>query len=306
VILDCDPGHDDAMAILLAAASPSLELEAITTVAGNQTLEKVSLNARRVCSLAGISVPIAAGRDRPLRRDPIVADDIHGASGLDGVDWDEPTVPLDGRDAVELIIERALADDPRPLTIVAVGPLTNVASALQTDPRVRERIERIAIMGGAIGLGNRTPSAEFNIHVDPEAADVVLRAGVPVTLVPLEVTHLALATEDVLARIDALGTPVARMAVALMSFFAETYERVFGFGAPAVHDPCAVATVIDPSIVELRPMSVVIDTTDGPSAGRTACDVYGVTGADPNALVGVGIDAGRFWELMIGALSTYR
>jgi inosine-uridine nucleoside N-ribohydrolase len=293
------------MAILLAAASPTIELEAITTVAGNQTLEKVTLNARRVCSVAGIDVPIAAGRDRPLRREPIVAGDIHGASGLDGVDWDEPTVPQDPRDGVELIVERARADDPRPLTIVAVGPLTNVAAALLAEPGIGARLERIAIMGGAIGLGNRTPSAEFNIFVDPEAADVVLRSGVPLTLVPLEVTHLALATDDVLARISALGTPVARMAVALMTFFAETYERVFGFPAPAVHDPCAVATIIDPTIVDLRPMNVVIDTTDGPSAGRTACDVHGVTGADANALVGVDLDPERFWELMIAALGTY-
>lgn len=305
VVLDCDPGHDDAMAILLAAASPAIELEAITTVAGNQTLEKVTLNARRVCSVAGIGVPIAAGRDRPLRREPIVAGDIHGASGLDGVDWDEPTVPQDPRDGVALLVEAALADDRGPLTIVAVGPLTNVAAALQADSRVAEGLERIAIMGGAIGLGNRTPSAEFNIYVDPEAADVVLRSGVPITLVPLEVTHRALATDEVLARISSLGTPVARTAVALMTFFAETYERVFGFAAPAVHDPCAVATVIDPTIVDLRPMSVVIDTTDGPSAGRTACDVYGVTGEDPNALVGVDLDVERFWELMIGALATY-
>jgi inosine-uridine nucleoside N-ribohydrolase len=306
VVLDCDPGHDDAMAILLAAASPEVELEAITTVAGNQTLDKVTLNARRVCSVAGLDIPIAAGRARPLRRDPIVAGDIHGSSGLDGVEWDEPTVALDGRDGVELIVQRALADDPRPLTIVAVGPLTNVAAAIQAEPRVAERVDRIAIMGGAIGLGNRTPSAEFNIHVDPEAADIVLRSGAPITLVPLEVTHRALATDDVLERIAALGTPVARTAVALMRFFAETYERVFSFPAPAVHDPCAVAAVIDPTIVDVRPMSVVIDTTDGPSAGRTACDVHGVTGADPNALVGVDLDVERFWDLVVAALETYR
>lgn len=306
VVLDCDPGHDDAMAILLAAASPAIELEAITTVAGNQTLEKVTLNARRVCSVAGIrDVPIAAGSDRPLRREPIVAGDIHGSSGLDGHPWDDPTVALDARDGVDLIIERAVADDERPLTIVAVGPLTNIARALHREPAISRRIERIAIMGGAIGLGNRTPSAEFNIHADPEAADIVLRSAVPITLVPLEVTHRALATTEVLDRISDLRTPVARMSVALMRFFAETYERVFGFTAPAVHDPCAVAAVIDPTIVETRPMSVVVDTTDGPSAGRTACDVHDVTGAAPNAQVGVDLDVARFWDLLIAAIATY-
>jgi inosine-uridine nucleoside N-ribohydrolase len=307
VLLDCDPGHDDAMAILLAAASPALELVAITTVAGNQTLDKTTLNARRVCSVAGIAgVPIAAGCDRPLERVPVVAADIHGASGLDGVEWDEPTVPLDPRHGVDLIIEAALADGERPLTIVAVGPLTNVATALRRSPAIRARVERISIMGGAIGLGNVTPSAEFNIHLDPEAADEVFRAGIPITLVPLEVTHRALATESVVARIAALDTPVARMSVALMRFFADTYLRVFGFEAPAVHDPCAVAAVIDPRIVPACAMNVAIDTASSLSLGRTACDVYGRTGREPNADVGIDLEVDRFWDEMIAALATYR
>lgn len=305
VVLDCDPGHDDAMAILLAAASPAIELEAITTVAGNQTLEKVTLNARRVCSTAGIThIPIAAGCDRPLRREPIVAGDIHGASGLDGVDWDDPSVPLDPRDGVDVIVEHAAAGD-RPLTVVAVGPLTNVATALQRDPPIAARLERIAIMGGAIGLGNRTPSAEFNIYADPEAAEVVFASGVPITLVPLEVTHRALATEAVLHRIAVLDTPVARMSVALMRYFADTYRRVFGFEAPAVHDPCAVAAVIAPDIVATWHVNVAVETGDGLSAGRTACDMYGTTGREPNADVGVDLDVTRFWDLMIAALATY-
>lgn len=307
VVLDCDPGHDDAMAILLAAASPALELQAITTVAGNQTLDKVTLNARRVCSVARIeSVPIAAGCDRPLRRDRIIAGEIHGESGLDGVEWDEPTVPLDSRDGVDLIVELAMNDDPRPLTVMAVGPLTNVASALRREPRVAERIDRIAIMGGAIGLGNWTPSAEFNIHADPEAASIVLTSGVPVMLVPLEVTHQALATDAVLGRIAALDTAVARMSEALMRYFAETYQQVFGFDAPAVHDPCAVAAVIDPTLVHVAPMNVAVDLGSSLSLGRTVCDVYGTTGRERNADVGIGLDVDGFWDLLIGALATYR
>ena len=306
VVLDCDPGHDDAMAILLAAASPALELEAITTVAGNQTLERVTLNARRVCSVAGITgVPVAAGCDRPLRRELIVAGEIHGASGLDGVDWGEPSVPLDPRDGVDLIVERAMADDPRPLTIVAVGPLTNVAAALRAEPGIVERIDRISVMGGAIGLGNWTPSAEFNIHVDPEAAEIVLTAGLPVTLVPLEVTHRALATDEVLARIERLGTPVADVSVALMRFFAHAYRDVFGFPHPAVHDPVAVAAVITDGIVATRPLNVAVDTASELSAGRTVVDVYGTTGRTPNADVGIGLDAERFWDLMIAAIAAY-
>ena len=306
VVLDCDPGHDDAMAILLAAATPAIELEAITTVVGNQTLERVTLNARRVCSVAGISgVPIAAGRDRPLRREPIIAGEIHGTSGLDGVDWDEPTVPQDPRDGVELIVERALADDPRPLTLVAVGPLTNVAAALDRAPEIAARIDRVSIMGGAIGLGNWTPSAEFNIHVDPEAAEIVFASGVPITLVPLEVTHRALATDEVIERIAGLDTAVARVSAALMRYFAGTYREVFRFPHPAVHDPVAVATLIDERIVGTRRMNVAIDTTAGLSAGRTAVDVYGTTGRPPNADVGLELDAARFWDLMIEALATY-
>jgi inosine-uridine nucleoside N-ribohydrolase len=305
VVLDCDPGHDDAMAILLAAASPAIELEAITTVAGNQTLEKTTLNARRVCSVAGIyDVPIAAGCDRPLRRAAVLAGAIHGASGLDGVDWKEPTVDVDSRHAVDLIVELAERGS-RPLTIVAVGPLTNVATALERAPAIASRIERISIMGGAIGLGNWTPSAEFNIYADPEAAAAVIASGVPVTLVPLEVTHRALATDDVIARITALDSPVAEMSVALMRFFAATYERVFGFDAPAVHDPCAVAAIIEPAIVPTRSMNVAIDTGSQLSLGRTVCDVYGTTGRPENVDVGVNLDPDRFWDLMIETLGTY-
>ena len=305
VILDCDPGHDDAMAILLAAASPAIELQAITTVAGNQTLEKTTLNARRVCSIAGITdVPIAAGCDRPLQREPIVASEIHGASGLDGVDWEDPTVEMDPRHAVDLIVEIADSDE-LPLTIVACGPLTNVATALARSPQLASRLERIAIMGGAIGLGNWSPSAEFNIVADPEAAAAVIGSGVPVTLVPLEVTHRALATNEVIARIAELGTPVGDMSVSLMRYFAETYQREFGFDAPAVHDPCAVAAVIDPSIVASRYMNVAIDTASELSLGRTVCDVYGKTGRPPNADVGLDLDVDRFWDLMVDALRSY-
>ncbi len=306
VILDCDPGHDDAMAILLAAASPSIELEGITVVAGNQTLAKTALNARRVCSVAGIrDVPIVPGADRPVRREPVVAAEIHGTSGLDGPEWPAPTVELDARHAVDFIVERAEATDPRPLTLVAVGPLTNVALALERAPGIVARIDRIAIMGGAIGLGNWTPSAEFNIYADPDAAAAVLASGVPITLVPLEVTHLALASETVIDRIAALGSAVSDMSVSLMRYFAEAYLRVFGFDAPAVHDPCAVAAVIDASLVPTRRMNVAVDTTSSLSLGRTVCDVYATTGRPPNVDVGIDLQVDRFWDLLVAALGRY-
>lgn len=305
IVLDCDPGHDDAIAILLAGASQQLRLEAITTVAGNQTLEKVTLNARRVCSVAGLrDVPIAAGCDRPMVRRQLVAADIHGASGLDGPDWREPGIQADPRHGVDLLVELAMAD-AAPLTVVAVGPLTNVATALRRQPRLAERLERVVLMGGAIGLGNTTPAAEFNIHADPEAARVVFESGVPITMIPLEVTHQALATESVLGRIDALESEVGRMAGTLLRFFAETYERVFGFAAPAVHDPCAVAWLVDPTLVTTRPMNVAIDTRSELSYGRTVCDVYGTTGRPANADVGLSLDAERFWDLVIEELGRY-
>ena len=305
IVLDCDPGHDDALAILLAAADPSLELVAITTVAGNQSLDKTALNARRICSVAGIrEVPIAAGCDRPLVRSRIASPEIHGESGLDGPAFGPPTVPLDPRHAVDLIVEASFEHDG--LILVPTGPLTNIATALARDPSLVQRLRRIVLMGGAMGLGNVTPAAEFNIAADPEAARAVFESGVPITMVPLETTHQALATPAVIERIAALDFPLAHVCVELLGFFAETYLRVFGFSAPAVHDPCAVAWVIDPTLVPTRRMRVDIETDAEFSYGRTVCDAYGVTGREANAEVGTGLEVERFWSLLIEAIASYR
>ena len=305
IVLDCDPGHDDALAILLAAASPSLELLAITTVAGNQSLDKTALNARRICTVAGIEgVPVAAGCDAPLVRRRIASPEIHGESGLDGPAFGAPTVPLDSRHAVDVILEAALTHEG--LVLVATGPLTNVATAFAREPDLPHRLRRVVLMGGAIGLGNVTPAAEFNIGADAEAARAVFESGVPITMVPLETTHQALATPAVVARIAALDFPLAHLCVDLLAFFAETYLRVFGFAAPALHDPCALAWLIDPSIVPTRRMRVDIETRAEFSYGRTICDVHGVTGRRPNVEVGVDLEVERFWDLMIGALASYR
>lgn len=304
IVLDCDPGHDDALAILLAAAAPALELVAITTVAGNQSLDKTTLNARRMCTVAGITgVPIAAGCDRPLVRPRIASPEIHGESGLDGPAFGAPTVPLDPRHAVDLILEASHAHEG--LVLVAVGPLTNVATALTRDAALASRLRRVVLMGGAIGLGNVTPAAEFNIGADPEAARTVFGSGVPITMVPLETTHRALATAEVIERIAALDFPLAGLCVELLTFFAETYLRIFGFTSPAVHDPCAVAWLIDPTIVPTQSMRVDIETRSEFSDGRTVCDVYGVTGRAANAEVGMDLAVDRFWDLMIGALRSY-
>jgi inosine-uridine nucleoside N-ribohydrolase len=305
ILLDCDPGHDDAIAILLAARSPGIQLEAITTVAGNQTLEKTTRNALKVCSVAGIrDVPIAAGMDRPLVRPLRVAADIHGASGLDGPSLPEPDITPAPIQGVDLIIERLLASDGD-LTIVATGPLTNVAAALRREPRIAPKIQQIVLMGGAVGLGNVTPAAEFNIYVDPEAAHVVFTCGRPITMIGLDVTHQAQATSEVRSRIRALGSPVAYLVDDLLGFFAETYHQVFGFPAPPVHDPCAVAQVIDPTLIRSQLMSVDVELSGEWTAGRTVCDVYGVTGKPANASVGLELDVPRFWGVLIETLATY-
>ena len=305
LVLDCDPGHDEAIAILLAARTPGIQLEAITTVAGNQTVDKTAYNALRVCSLAGIhSIPVAKGMDRPLVRDLMTAPSIHGSSGLDGPSLPEPTISLAPIHAVDLLIELLLASRGD-LTLVATGPLTNIATAMRREPAIVPKIQQIVLMGGAIGLGNWTPAAEFNIYVDPEAAHIVFTCGRPVTMVGLDVTHTVLATPDVRARLRALGTPVAHLVDDLLGFFAETYLKVFGFSSPPLHDPCAVAHVADPTLVQTQSMRVDIELRGEHTVGRTVCDVHGVMGKPANADVAVGIDVPRFWDLLIETLATY-
>ncbi|MBA2285302.1 MAG: nucleoside hydrolase [Ktedonobacteraceae bacterium] len=305
IILDCDPGHDDAIALLVAAHHPALDLLAITTVSGNQTVEKTTLNALKICSLAGIrDVPVARGADRPLVRPAQHAASIHGESGLDGPGMPEPTLEIVPRDAVELLIDLLLASDGG-ITLVPTGPLTNIATAITREPAIVPRIKAISLMGGAIGLGNTTPAAEFNIYCDPEAAAIVFACGRPITVSPLEVTHQALANEEVLARLRAIERPVATFAADLMSFFGETYRNVYGFPAPPLHDPCAVAAVVDPTILRAHSMHVEIETRGEWTAGRTVCDVYGRLGKEANARVGYGLEVERFWDLVIETLATY-
>jgi purine nucleosidase/pyrimidine-specific ribonucleoside hydrolase len=299
-ILDCDPGHDDAIAILLAAAHPGIDLRAITTVGGNGALDKVTLNARRICTLANLtSIPIAAGADHPLAGELEVAADVHGESGLDGPALPDPTVPLDERGATDLIAATLDAAD-EPVTLIATGPLTNVALAL--DHVDHGAIREIVWMGGSTERGNRTPYAEFNAWVDPEAAAGVLGSGVPFTQIGLNLTHQALATDDVTARILALGTPLAETVAGWFTFFGDTYRTLFGFPAPPVHDPCAVALVADPAIVRTVPAFVAIETEGAWTRGATVVDLDARLGEPPNARVATELDVPRFWDLVIDAI----
>lgn len=305
IILDCDPGHDDALAILLAGHHPQVELLAITTVAGNQSVDKTTLNALKVCSLAGLrSIPIARGMDRPLVVPAQHAADIHGESGLDGPDIPAPEIEPVSKHAVDLLIE-LLLQSAGDITLVPTGPLTNIAMAIRQEPAILPKIKGISLMGGAIGLGNVTASAEFNIYADPHAAAIVFGCGRPITMCPLEVTHQALATEQVVSRLRAAQRPVATLAADLLGFFAETYRKVFDFPAAPVHDPCAVAAVIDPTIIKSKFVRVEIETRGEWTRGRTACDMYGSLGQEPNAQVGYALEVERFWDLLIAAILSY-
>lgn len=302
VIIDCDPGHDDAMALLLALASPELELVAVTTVAGNQTIDKVTSNAIRVLDVARAHhVPVAAGADRALVHPARVARDVHGDSGLDGPDLPPPSRPPVPKHAVELIADKLRE---RPLTLVPVGPLTNVALLLALYPELTPRIERIVLMGGTIAVGNVTPSAEFNIWSDPEAAARVLTSGVEITMIGLDVTHRAMLSAERAEALRATGRAGAVVAD-LHAFYRRFHERLYGHTDTPVHDALAVAHLIRPGLLTTEHLAVEIDATQGPCRGRTAVDRLRRTGAAPNAHVAVGVDGPAFIDLLterIGSL----
>ena len=297
VLLDCDPGHDDAVAILLAAGRrDALDLRAVTTVAGNAELEKVTLNARRVMTLGGLTdVPVAAGAAGPRHGKLVTAADIHGDSGLDGAELPDPTVALDERGAIDLLAAHG------PATLVATGPLTNVAALLERAP---EAVTQIVWMGGSTARGNTRPYAEFNALVDPEAAELVFSSGVPLTMVGLNLTHQAQATPAVIDRLRAIGNPAADATIGWLTFFREAYQTVFGFEGPPVHDPCALALVIDPSLVRCVDAFVAIETQGRWTRGATVVDLHGTMQRPPNARVAVELDVARFWDLVLEAIAT--
>jgi inosine-uridine nucleoside N-ribohydrolase len=291
ILLDCDPGHDDAIALLLALASPEVELLGVTTVAGNQTLEKTTANAIRVLELVGRGdVPVAAGAERPLVREPRVAANVHGETGLDGPDLPPAKARPEGEHAVDFVAGRIGG-----ATLVATGPLTNVALLLARHPRARP--ERIVLMGGAIAEGNVTPAAEFNIWADPEAAARVFASGIDLTMVGLDVTHKALLTSDRAEQLRGSGR-VGRVVAELLDFYGVFHREVYGFDGSPIHDAVAVAQVIDPTLLETRELNVQIETASELCRGRTVVDLWRRTGLEPNAHVAVEIDSQRFLDLL--------
>ncbi len=304
IIHDCDPGHDDAIAMLLAHGSPAIEVVAVTTVVGNATLDKVTRNALAVATVAGITgVPFAAGCPRPLVRAIATAADVHGESGLDGPDLPEPTVPLDPRHAVDLIIDTVLAHEPGEITLVPTGGLTNIALAVRKEPRLAQRVREVVLMGGGYHTGNRTPVAEFNIGIDPEAAHIVFNESWPVVMVGLDLTHQALATPDVVAQIAAVGTAPARMVLDILTFFTTAYADTQGFAAPPVHDPCAVAYLIDPDVVRVRAAPVDIELHGALTTGMTVTDLRRPAPPGCTTSVATELDHAGFWALVVDALA---
>ncbi|GGV37725.1 ribonucleoside hydrolase [Streptomyces griseoflavus] len=303
IILDCDPGHDDAIALLLAHGNPDIELVAVTTVVGNQTLEKVTRNALSVARIAGITgVPFAAGCPRPLVRAIETAPDIHGETGLDGPVLPEPTLELDRRHAVDLIIDTVMSHAPGEITLVPTAGLTNIALAARKEPRIVERVREVVLMGGGYHEGNWSAVAEFNIIIDPEAAHIVFNESWPVTMVGLDLTHQALATPEVAEKIAAVGTGPARFVGELLDFFGATYKEAQGFEHPPVHDPCAVAYVIDPSVMTVRRAPVDVELSGGLTLGMTVTDFRAPAPADCHTQVAVELDRERFWALVVDAL----
>jgi purine nucleosidase len=303
LILDCDPGHDDALAMILAAGDPRVELLAVTTCAGNQTLEKVTRNALAVCAVAGIDVPVAAGARGPLVRPQIVAPEIHGESGLDGPVLPEAVRELDPRHGVDLIIDVVMASEPGTVTLVPTGPLTNIALAMSKEPRIVDRVKQVVLMGGSYTRGNKTPAAEFNIAADPEAAQAVFAGSWPVTMVGLDLTHQATADSDVLARIGGIGSPLSTFVVDVLEFFGSTYRRQQGFDAPPVHDLCCVAYLCDPEVFTTRSAFVAVELTGTWTTGMTVTDFGDLLGQPHNTAVAVRLDKPRLWDMTVDAIA---
>ncbi len=301
IIIDTDPGQDDAVAILLALASPDeIEVLGITAVAGNVPLPLTQKNARIVCELAGKpDVPVYAGCDAPLARKLVTAEHVHGKTGLDGPTLPDPVMPLQDGHGVEFIIDTLRREPADSVTLCPLGPLTNIATALQTAPDIAPRIREIVLMGGAyFQVGNITPAAEFNIYVDPEAADIVFKSGVPITVMPLDVTHRALVTPDRNSAFRTLGNRVGQ-AVAEMTDFFERFdiEKYGSEGAP-LHDPCVTAYLIRPDLFSGRHVNVEIETQGRLTTGMTVADWWGVSGRAPNATFMGNIDDDGFFALL--------
>lgn len=304
IILDCDPGHDDAIAMLMAAKHPQIDLLGITIVAGNQTLDKTLVNGLNVCQLLGIDVPVYAGMPQPLVRRQVVADNVHGESGLDGPVFSELTRKAEAKNGVQYIID-TLMESEGDITLVPVGPLTNIAVAMRMQPLIIPKIQEIVLMGGAYGTGNFTPSAEFNIFADPEAAKVVFTSGVPLVMMGLDLTNQTICTAEIIKRMEKVGNQASQLFSDIMNFTLKSQYECFGLDGGPLHDATCIGYLICPEAFEMKEMSVEVDTNQGPCYGRTVCDEHDVLAQKPNANVGVNIDVSHFWDLVEACIRMY-
>ncbi|WP_059174033.1 nucleoside hydrolase [Bacillus sp. FJAT-27445] len=304
IIIDCDPGHDDAIAIILAAARPELEILGITTVSGNAEIEKTTDNALKICDLVSLTdVVVSKGASEPLMRFRETAPGIHGDSGLDGPELPEPSRSWSDEHGSDTII-RLVKESKEPVTILPTGPLTNIALALVKAPEIKNNIEEIVLMGGGT-FGNWTPTAEFNIWADPEAAKKVFDSGVPIAVMGLDITHQALATKEVIAQVNQIDNKVANIVGELLVFFASTYKEMFDFDGAPVHDVLTVAYCVAPELFKMKDVNITVETKGEFTAGTTLVDLHGVTGREVNAKFGLELDVEGFWKLMIDALKKY-
>lgn len=306
IILDCDPGHDDAIAMVLALASPELDVKAITASAGNQTPDKTLRNVLRMLTLLGRQdTPVAGGARKPLMRELIIAENVHGESGLDGPALPEPDFTPQACTAVELMA-KTLRESPQPVTIVATGPQTNVALLLNSHPELHDKIARIVLMGGAMVLGNWQPAAEFNIYVDPEAAEIIFQSGIPVVMAGLDVTHRAQIHGLDIERFRQVGNPVATIVAELLDFFMEYHKDAkWGFTGAPLHDPCTIAWLLKPELFTSVERWVGVETQGKYTQGMTVVDYYFLTGKQPNTTVLLDIDRERFVDLLVERLAFY-
>lgn len=306
IIIDCDPGHDDAIALILALASPKLNVMAVTTSAGNQIPDKTLRNALRILTLLGRhDIPVAGGAPKPLLRELIIADNVHGESGLDGPALPEPGFAPQALTAVELMA-KTLRASTEPVTLVPTGPLTNIALLLSAHPELKAKIARIVLMGGSAGPGNWTPAAEFNIYVDPEAAEMVFSAGVPITMCGLDVTHAAQVMDEDIERIRAITNPIARTVAELLDFFM-IYHRdpKWGFVGAPLHDPCTIAWLLRPELFTSIECHVSVETQGQYTVGMTVVDRYRLSPHEPNATVLLGVERQGFIDLLVEQLQAY-
>lgn len=306
VIIDCDPGHDDAIALVLALASPELDVKAVTSSAGNQTPDKMLRNVLRMLTLLKRpDIPVAGGALKPLMRELIIADNVHGESGLDGPALPEPGFAAQSCTAVELMAN-ILRDSVEPVTIVATGPQTNVALLLNSHPELHAKIERIVIMGGAMVLGNWQPAVEFNIYVDPEAAEIVFQSGLPVVMAGLDVTHKAQIHVEDIERFRRIGNPISTIVAELLDFFLEYHkDEKWGFVGAPLHDPCTIAWLLKPEMFTTVERWVGVETQGKYTQGMTVVDFYNLTGKQPNATVMLDVDRQAFVDLLAERLAFY-